>query len=227
VLFSAPDVAKYISENFEPTWVSVRPVPKITIDFGNGKTMTRTVNGNVATYVLTADGSVIDVVPGIYAPSSYISALSSIRDQFNSLKSDSRPLELKLKDYHARALVAANRPENPAALAGSTPSNPAVALEAVTPNSSTPPSPLAVPGLKPIDPASSEELIEALSADTRLNETERRPAIHAYLKKNGLITPDKMKHWLYREVLHADLDDPYLGFDRILSKTYPFDDSGS
>ena len=31
-----------------------------------------------------------------------------------------------------------------------------------------------------------------------------------------------MTRWLDREVLHADLDDPYLGLGKILFDTYPF-----
>jgi hypothetical protein len=30
--------------------------------------------------------------------------------------------------------------------------------------------------------------------------------------------------WLYKEVLHLDLDDPYLGLQTTLFDGYPFDD---
>ena len=43
----------------------------MTIDFGNGHTVTRTLHGNVATYVCDADGIVYDVLPGIYTPAEY------------------------------------------------------------------------------------------------------------------------------------------------------------
>ena len=33
--------------------------------------------------------------------------------------------------------------------------------------------------------------------------------------------PDKLTKWLYREVLHADLDDPYLGLGKALFENYP------
>ncbi len=57
-----------IQQHFEPVWVSVRPVPQITIDFGNGHTVHRTLHGNVATWICFSDGSVLDILPGVYSP---------------------------------------------------------------------------------------------------------------------------------------------------------------
>ena len=50
MLFSNPAISKYIGENFLAAWESVRPVPVANIDFGNGRTLRRTLKGNVATY---------------------------------------------------------------------------------------------------------------------------------------------------------------------------------
>ena len=63
---------------------------------------------------------------------------------------------------------------------------------------------------------------EALAKDTEQNETIRRLAIHDYLKDRNPLRPDEIKKWVYREVLHADLDDPYLGLGKLLFDTYPF-----
>src|SRR5207253_6991786 len=52
---------------------------------------------------------------------------------------------------------------------------------------------------------------DMLAADTWLNETERRRQIHQRLADAGPVRPEQIKIWLYREVLHADLEDPYLG----------------
>jgi len=206
VLFSVPEVAGYINENFEPIWVSVRPVPKITIDFGNGKKMVRTVNGNIATYICAKDGTVVDVIPGIYDRENYVAALGSVRRQFDVMAADANARDKFLHDYHTSA---------------STKPFASVAKSQLV---STP---QAVPALRPITQAESMALQKALLDDTNLNELERRPLIHSYLAEHGGSKPEEMKKWLYKEVLHADLDDPYLGFDRILTKTYPFDDYGS
>src|SRR5436190_24116744 len=57
----------------------VRPVPLIRIDFGNGQVTTRTLHGNVASYVCGADGKVVDILPGIYTPAAYTQALEQPR----------------------------------------------------------------------------------------------------------------------------------------------------
>ena len=188
----------------------MRAVPKITIDFGNGKIITRTVNGNVATYICTSDGSVIDVLPGIYDQERYVAALAAIRDRYSDLTSDSELLNQKLIAYHSLA----------------PPAPKAVLMKADAESS-----PDAVPGLRQMGSRERLALKQALESDSLLNESERRPLIHAFLREslvtsNKLLKPDDMKHWLYREVLHADLDDPYLGFNRVLTQTYPFDDFG-
>jgi hypothetical protein len=71
VLFSNKNVADFINGSFEPAWEMVRAVPIVRIDFGNGNVVTRTLNGNIATYVCTADGIALDAVPGIYNAEGY------------------------------------------------------------------------------------------------------------------------------------------------------------
>jgi hypothetical protein len=71
VLFSSDTVATYINNAFEPVWGGVRPVRIVTIDFGNGHTITRTLHGNIATYLCSADGAMFDILPGIYEPAAY------------------------------------------------------------------------------------------------------------------------------------------------------------
>lgn len=198
MLFSRDDVANYINEHFEPVWESVRPVPTVTIDFGNGKKITRTLHGNIATYVCAANGDVVDVVPGIYIPNTYIDRLRDIEKIAKSLPADRDTARGALRSYHENP-VQALKNAGEGWDAGST------AM------------PYAVPMRK----------LTGLYADTQQNERERRDIIHAYLSSAGGVTPDLMKKWLYREVLHADLDDPYLGVDKALSGSYPFDDPHS
>ncbi|MDH3718724.1 MAG: hypothetical protein OES79_11450, partial [Planctomycetota bacterium] len=65
---------------------------------------------------------------------------------------------------------------------------------------------------------------DLLAEDTRINERVRRLAIHRYLARCGTVSPSDVTRWLYREVLHADLDDPYLGLGKTLFASYPFRD---
>jgi hypothetical protein len=50
-----------------------------------------------------------------------------------------------------------------------------------------------------------------LAVDTWQSETLRRLLVHDRLADTPSVRPDQLKRWLYKEVLHADLDDPYLG----------------
>jgi hypothetical protein len=61
-----------------------------------------------------------------------------------------------------------------------------------------------------------------LAEDTRQNETGRRRQIHEMLAGAGLRKPEALTKRLYKEVLHADLDDPYLGLGTTLFAHYPF-----
>jgi len=61
-----------------------------------------------------------------------------------------------------------------------------------------------------------------LAQDTRVNETTRRVQIHDMLVAAGPVQPKAVTKKLYKEVLHADLDDPYLGLGQTLFAGYPF-----
>jgi hypothetical protein len=53
-------------------WESVRPAPKVTIDFGDGRTLTRTITGNSLHYVLDSERRAIDVLPGLWGPEDFL-----------------------------------------------------------------------------------------------------------------------------------------------------------
>lgn len=52
-------------------WQSVRPVPKVTIDFGDGRKIQTTITGNSVHYVLNSEGKVFDALPGLYGPGAF------------------------------------------------------------------------------------------------------------------------------------------------------------
>lgn len=68
VLYANQELSAWLRENVVLHWQSVRPVPVITIDFGDGRVLKRTVTGNSIHYVLTPDGQVVDALPGLYGP---------------------------------------------------------------------------------------------------------------------------------------------------------------
>lgn len=67
-LYSNKEVSDFLRTNFVLHWQSVRPVPRVTIDFGDGRKLERTLTGNSAHYVLASDGTPLDVLPGLYSP---------------------------------------------------------------------------------------------------------------------------------------------------------------
>lgn len=76
VLYPNAQVAKTMRNFFVLHWESVRPVPVITIDFGDGRKLERTVTGNSIHYILDSDGQLIEALPGLYGPAAFHSGLS-------------------------------------------------------------------------------------------------------------------------------------------------------
>lgn len=68
VLYANVEVSRLLRERFVLHWSSERPVPRVTIDYGDGRKLVRTVTGNSAHYVLDAHGRPLDVLPGLYLP---------------------------------------------------------------------------------------------------------------------------------------------------------------
>jgi hypothetical protein len=254
VLFSQEPVADFINRSFEPVWVSVRPVPIVCIDFGNGNILTRTLHGNILTSICTPDGYVVDALPGIYREAEYLSQLELLGAIAKNAQSypDQKSRDILVRAYHrgqVKILKGKIRPEQVAAeLARLAMSKNAieVPLELVLLQASMRSTPRGMmpgitgPGTRMTGmgqpqqwqsiPAAASVAIAAedvahwkeLEEDTRLNERARRLWIHSFLEKAGLVKPEKVTQPIYKEVLHADLDDPYLGLGEILFAKYPF-----
>lgn len=79
VLYSNTEIAKYLNENYVLHWKSVRPAPKVTIDFGDGRKIERTLTGNSIHYVLDANGQIIDALPGLYSPQAFLKFLTDAK----------------------------------------------------------------------------------------------------------------------------------------------------
>lgn len=79
VLYANKGLSEYLAANFVLAWTSERPVPKITIDFGDGRKLERTITGNAVHYVTDAQGHPLDALPGLYAPGHFKNALEKAR----------------------------------------------------------------------------------------------------------------------------------------------------
>src|SRR5215470_19036512 len=80
ILYANTEVSAFLRENFILHWKSVRPVPRVTIDFGDGRKIERTLTGNSIHYVLGADGRVIDALPGLYGAQAFLNGLRSAEE---------------------------------------------------------------------------------------------------------------------------------------------------
>jgi hypothetical protein len=74
-LYPNAEVSQVLRDHFILHWQSVRPVPKVTIDFGDGRKLERTLTGNSIHYVLDASGRPIDAIPGLYGPQAFLRQL--------------------------------------------------------------------------------------------------------------------------------------------------------
>ncbi|MGV3722774.1 MAG: hypothetical protein ACO1SX_17865 [Actinomycetota bacterium] len=84
-MLSDPEIARTINEKFVACWDTVRPVPKVTIDFGNGKSLVRTLAGNTVISICLPDGRPLDAFPGVYTPADFKAQLAPTLDLFASL----------------------------------------------------------------------------------------------------------------------------------------------
>jgi len=76
-LYANKEVSDYLRDHFVLHWKSVRPVPHITVDFGDGRKIERTITGNSIHYVLDAKGEVIDALPGLYGARAFLAEIKN------------------------------------------------------------------------------------------------------------------------------------------------------
>lgn len=76
VLYPNAEVSAYLRDNYILHWQSVRPAPRITIDFGDGRKIERTITGNSIHYILDPAGNVIEALPGLYSPKAFLKYLT-------------------------------------------------------------------------------------------------------------------------------------------------------
>lgn len=70
-LYTDEQLGNTLRSEFVLHWQSVRPVPVITIDMGDGRVIRRTITGNSCHLVLDAEGRPVDVIPGLYGPRTF------------------------------------------------------------------------------------------------------------------------------------------------------------
>jgi len=75
VLYSDPYIAGWLRDNAVLYWTSERPVPQVTVDFGDGRRLVGTVTGNSIHYMLDPHGRLVDAMPGLHTPQRFLAWL--------------------------------------------------------------------------------------------------------------------------------------------------------
>lgn len=202
VVFSDAEVASLINRNFVAVWESVRPVPKVTIDFGNGKVVTRTLNGNIATYFCTSEGKVFDILPGLYSPKMFAEKARNILSIYKNAKSQA-DFERVIREYHKAltpvAKIQTRERHDMSKMATQRPLKENLGVVDDT-----------TMGPKVPHSGSGIDIVN-IEQDNEYNTKVREPLVHAILAERPLLTPNKYRYKLYKEVLNVPLDDQYLG----------------
>lgn len=269
MLFSNPELASYLSENFECAWEGLRPAPKVHVDFGNGHELHRTLNGNVATWFCTPDGEVINGIPGLVDVPTFRRLAGVSRawfSQINQSEVRDRPTSRQehlpaihaevagpqlLSLRHEPGFIASSksgvesglrvqlRPQpdsedlvfldqqpsaNPAPQVELRPSLAKRVVEFDLKSQVKPPKSASnlqpsAPVEVPADHAQAAEAhsspadvpVSSLAMDTRYTLATAYPALHRILESRPLSSPRDLELRVFREILHVDLEDPFLG----------------
>ncbi len=74
-LYPSAEINRILKDRYILHWASVRPAPRVTIDFGDGRKLERTITGNSIHYILDSDGQVVDALPGLYSATVFAAEL--------------------------------------------------------------------------------------------------------------------------------------------------------
>ncbi|MFK8112317.1 MAG: hypothetical protein AB8B91_08945 [Rubripirellula sp.] len=102
VLYPDPKIAAKLRNRFVLHWQSVREVPVVTIDLGNGKKVQQPLTGNSVHLVLNEAGKPIDALPGLVSPHAFEAWLDATSRLWDKLEHDSpQQAWAKVAQYHA------------------------------------------------------------------------------------------------------------------------------
>lgn len=186
-LYVDPTIHRMLRDHFVLHWQSLRPVPRVTIDFGGGRRITKTITGNSAHLVLDPYGRVVDALPGLFT-----------REVFGQLLVRAHAMAM----VDRRHLAAMHRREldQPVRLGRRAPRPRAFEASMVAATKHVVEAPL----------------LRAVTVDVdhdTMTNLELHAQVHQLLATGVEWTPDQLVDWLYRELFLMPPDDPFLGLD--------------
>lgn len=206
MLLSDTKTARYLDEHFILAWNSVRPAPKVRIDFGNGRVLERTLKGNTVFYVCNSQGRVVDALPGVYLPGDFRAELAQSLELLAQDPEQVRRRHDQAGVAMGMAMVGKGFVEAPLLQALDAPAHKTGAIRDISGE------PHSRQELEALIPGQGELAGRALQADSKASREVLRPAAHRLLAGfSTLPRPEDCRQQLYRDVLKVDLDDPYLG----------------
>ncbi|MDF5739807.1 MULTISPECIES: hypothetical protein [unclassified Nostoc] len=109
-LYPNTEISQLLRDRYILHWQSVRPVPKVTVDFGDGRKLERTLTGNSIHYILDSSGRPIDAIPGLYGPQAFLRQLiageKAVKEYTNSQGAARQSF---LRNYHRQNLASIQR----------------------------------------------------------------------------------------------------------------------
>jgi hypothetical protein len=103
-LYPNAEISQVLRDRFIPHWESVRPAPKVIVDFGDDRKLERTITGNSIHYVLDASGQPIEAIPGLYGPQAFLKHLLAAETAAQTYRQSSNG-EAFLQQYHRDRLT--------------------------------------------------------------------------------------------------------------------------
>ena len=207
-LYPDPRVGALLRDKFILHWSSERPVPVVTVDFGDGRTMKRTITGNSVHYVLDGDGRPIDAVPGLYSASAFVRALEASLEL-----AATKPGDEELRAWHARASARlADQPANIRAEPFAREVDRAVRAKADPPPARDA-GQRAVSKFRVEDPllVAIAGLQNSIAQDTQRNEYDFHARIHRWFAAGEVRDLQSFNQRVYTELFLTPPSDPWLG----------------
>jgi hypothetical protein len=104
-LYPNAEISKYLRQNYILHWQPVRSVPKLTVDFGDGRKLERTITGNSIHYILNSSGRPVDAIPGLYGSKAFLRQLVNGEKVVKEYDKVPANQESFLRNYHSQKLV--------------------------------------------------------------------------------------------------------------------------
>ncbi|HZS37575.1 MAG TPA: hypothetical protein VFF06_12150 [Polyangia bacterium] len=228
LLYPDRAVAARLRERFVLHWSTERPAPRLTIDFGDGRRLERTVTGNSAHYVLDARGRVVDALPGLFDAPTFLRLLDEAgRAALEAGALDGKARALFVQRWHRAALerllaawsaelrALGLPPLDAASVDDATWTRLAHARGAPIAES---PSARDAGRLAPTKMALERPLLDALLPrgasvveDTLRNQFDLHRRVHARFAAGEAGNFAALNDWIYRELFLTPADDPWLG----------------